>query len=124
MPKGKNSHPGAGDCVGSGCEWALVGRKVECIDGMGGCSAPHFCEAEESSFHSKDLQEATKKLNRILARIPADSKGRRLSFLDTNMGTFLAWVDRAGKPSKGKVVTQKDDEKTIAKALKLKGKYV
>ena len=123
MPKDNNGHHGSGkDCLGRACEWVQTGVRMECTDGSGGCSKPHFCEANESRFHDKNLQEATKKLNRILARIPADPKGRRLSFLDTNMGTLLAWVDRSGKPAKGKVVTQKDDDKTIAKALKLTGK--
>src|SRR5262245_28170990 len=110
MPKGNNGHHGGGkDCLGRRCEWVQSAKNVECTDGTGACTQPQFCEADESNFHDKNLQEATKKLNRILARIPADPKGRRLSFLDTNMGTFLAWVDRSGKPRKGKVVTKEDD---------------
>jgi hypothetical protein len=125
MAKGNNGHKGGPkDCVGSACEWAQVGKGIECTDGNGGCSQPHFCEAEESNFHDKNLQEATKKLNRILARIPADPKGRRLSFCETNFGTLLAWVERGGKPAKGKVVKERDDDKTVAKALKLKAKYL
>jgi len=125
MPKGtKHHHNGAEDCVGPNCEWVTGKNGGNCVDGTGGCNPPYFCEADESSFHDKPLQEATKKLNRILAGIPADSKGRMLKFWTTNMGTFLAWTDRGGKPPKGKVVRKTDDDKTVAKALKLKAKYL
>jgi hypothetical protein len=123
MPKGKgkNSHHGGpAACVGQNCDWVNGGRWLQCIDGFGTCLQPRFCEAEESSFHDKDLQEATKKINRILARIPADPKDRKLSFCQTYMGTFLAWVEHGDKPLTGKLVTAKDNDKAVAKALKLK----
>jgi hypothetical protein len=120
MPKGKKDHNGAADCVGQNCEWGFGRNGFSCTDGFGGCTSPHFCEADESSFHDKVLEDATKKLNRILARIPADPEGRKLRFLTTNMGTFLAWVNRGQTPAKGKVVKRTDDDKTVAKALKLK----
>ena len=124
MPKGKgnNGNGGPTACVGPNCDWVNGGKTQQCVDGLGGCQQPHFCEADESDFHDKNLQEATKKINRILARIPEDPKGRKLRFCATNMGTFLAWVEHRGKPIKGKQVTRRDDDKTVAKALKLKAK--
>jgi hypothetical protein len=121
MPKGKKDHGGgAADCLGPTCDWTLGKNGFQCIDGTGGCSTPHFCEADESSFHDKDLEDATKKLNRILAKIPAPPKGLKLSFCETNMGTLLAWVQHGGKAGSGKTVTRNDDDATVAKALKLK----
>lgn len=113
--------PGPTDCIGPNCDWVNGGKKgQQCVDGSGGCSGAHLCEAEESSFHDKNLQDATKKINRILSKIPPDPKGRKLSFCETHMGMFLAWVQHGGAPPKGKVVTRNDDDATVAKALKLK----
>jgi len=125
MPEGKKGHHGGpADCVGADCDWVNSNGRQTCNDGSGGCNKPHFCEAEESSFHDKNLQEATKKINRILSRIPADPKGRKLRFCDTHMGTLLAWVQHGGaKPGKGRQVTRRDDDATVAKALKLKVGY-
>ena len=121
MPKGKNgNHGGPTDCVGTTCDWVNGKGGQQCVDGSGGCQQAHFCEAEESSFHDKNLQDATKKINRILSRIPADPKGRKLSICETNMGSFLAWVKHGGTPGPGKQVTRRDDDATVAKALKLK----
>jgi hypothetical protein len=117
--KKKKSGPTA--CIGPNCDWVNGGKKgQQCVEGSGGCQQAHFCEADESDFHDKNLQEATKKMNRILGKIPPDSKGRKLSFCETNMGTFLAWVDHGAKVPKGRVVTRRDDDATVAKALKLK----
>lgn len=124
MAKGKNGSQKGGPtaCLGKNCEWeaGITGPPFTCIDGSGGCSHAYFCEAEDSVFHDATLAEATKKLNRILSRIPADSKGRKLSFCDTYMGTLLAWVDHGGKSGKGRRVTRNDDDATVAKALGLK----
>jgi hypothetical protein len=122
MPQAKKGkHPsGPADCVGADCDWVNSNGRQSCVDGSGGCQPPHFCEAEESGFHDKNLQEATKKINRILSRIPADPKGRKLSFCETHMGTLLAWVGHGAKPGKGRQVTRRDDDATVAKALKLK----
>ena len=122
MPKAKKGHHPGGpkDCLGRDCDWVNSGPKQSCTDGSGGCSHAHFCEAEESHFHDNNLQEATKKINRILSRIPADPKGRKLSFCETHMGTLLAWVEHGGKPGQGRQVTRRDDDATVAKALKLK----
>ena len=121
MPKGNKGGPGGPTgCVGALCDWSTGKGGPSCIDGSGGCSPPHLCEAEESSFHDKTLQDATKKINRILSSLPADSKGRKLSFCETKQGQFLAWVKHSGKAPAGRVVTRRDDDATVAKALKLK----
>ena len=121
MPKeNKGHHGGPAGCIGPDCDWVNGGGKQNCVVGSGGCPDAHFCEAEESSFHDKNLQEATKKINRILSRIPADPKGRKLAFCETHMGSLLAWVQHGGKLGKGRQVTRRDDDATVAKALKLK----
>ena len=104
-------------CSGSECDWSS-GRHVSCVDGSGGCSSAYLRTAEESSFHDQDLIEATKKINRILKRIPQDSYGRKLSFCDTGNGVLLAWVKHGGKPLKSDV-TRRSSEAKIRKALKL-----
>jgi hypothetical protein len=121
----KKSNPqksGPPDCVGQSCEW--VGSKAGGIDptcspGSGGCEVAHLLEAEESNFHDQQLVKATRKIRRILAKIPADPAGRKLSFCSTNMGILLAWVRHGGKVTSRRV-TAKDDDATVAKALGLK----
>jgi len=107
-------------CVGPLCDWGVTRRGMGCVDGSGGCEAAGLLEAEDSSFHPAELEEATKKINRILAKIAPDAKGRKLSFCNTNMGTFLAWCYHDGKPLSGSAVTRRDEDKKVAKALKLK----
>jgi hypothetical protein len=126
----QNNQPNTLECSGQDCHWsapagATTGPKGEprdpiCEAGTGGCSPAHILEAEESSFHPQQLVEATLKIRRILAKIPADPAGRKLSFCHTKMGTLLAFVKHGGKAT-GRRVTAKDDNATVAKALKLKG---
>lgn len=113
---------GPSGCIGPLCDWGFGKSGLGCVDGSGGCEIAMFLEAEASSFHPEELEEATKKINRILKKIPPDPKGRKLSFCSTNMGTFLAWVFHEGKPLGSKAVTRRDDDAKVAKALKLKKK--
>ena len=76
-------------------------------------------DAEESGFLDGSLIAATSAIKDILANIPADVNGRTLSFLNTRMGTLLAWVEHGHDAWEG-AVTAKDDDATIAAALKLK----
>ncbi len=123
MPKeNKGHHGGPPACQGPTCDWVKGKGSGDCVDGTGGCVPPPLLEAYESSFHDKNLQEATKKINRILARIPEDTKGRQLSFCETNMGLVLGWVKHGGKAGSGPVVTRRDDDAKVIKALKLKVK--
>ena len=128
--KKRNNPPGTLDCSGDSCQWSApkggptgtMGTHINpiCEAGSGGCSPATILEAEESGFHDQQLVEATRKIRRILAKIPADPAGRKLSFCHTKMGTLLAWVQHGGKAT-GRRVTAKDDNATVAKALKLKG---
>ena len=119
MTKGKKGG-GARDCVGTNCDWANGKNGQQCVAGSGGCPPGHLCEAEESDFHDKNLQDATKKINRILGNIPPDPKGRKLSLCETSYGPLLAWVKHSSKAPTGKVVTRRDSDAAVAKALKLK----
>ena len=120
MANAGKTNGGPAGCTGSLCDWIGTGKGAQCVDGTGGCTNAHLLEAEESSFHTKELQEATKNINRILSRIPADAGGRKLSFCETREGQFLAWVKHGGTPVKG--VTRRDTDKKVARALKLTGK--
>lgn len=117
--KKKPSGPTA--CVGSTCDWLQFGKNgFSCVEGFGDCLQPKFLLAETTPFHDEVLEEATNKLNRILSRIPADTKGRKLSFCGTSMGIFLAWADHGAQATGAKTVNSRSDEKAIKKALKLK----
>jgi hypothetical protein len=107
--------------VGSYCDWIQFGKTgFSCVEGFGDCLQPKFLLAETSPFHDEVLEDVSNKLNRILAQIPADTEGRKLSFCGTSMGIFLAWADHGASIPGGKTVNSKSDEKTIKKALKLK----
>jgi len=108
-------------CVGSNCDWIHIGRSgLSCTEGFGDCIPAEFLLAETSTFHEALLEEASIKMNRILHRIPADLKGRKLAFATMSNGVLLAWVDHNAPPPASKIVSRKSDEKTIRKALKLK----
>lgn len=107
-------------CTGFNCDYAITGTGDGiCFSGSGTCLACNLLEAEPSAVHDKALMEATQKIKQILAAIPADADGRQLSFLVTNMGLLLGWVNHDA-PVPENAVTAKDDDATIAKALKLK----
>lgn len=124
----KKKPSGTLDCSGNTCQWSFPDPKGSketstdpiCEPGSRTCSTAHLLEAEKSSFHDKQLVEATRKIRRILAKIPADPAGRKLSFCHTKMGILLAWVQHGGKAT-GRRVTAKNDNATVAKALRLKG---
>ena len=103
----------------AGCTYQVVNGVAICVPGTSACSPVIFLEAEESGFHDSDLIEATAAIKEILAKIPPDRDGRKLSFLHTEMGTLLAWVQHGGQPVDG-AVTASDDNAAIAEALKLK----
>ena len=80
-----------------------------------------FLEAEASEFHDSNLIEATRQINQIIRRLPVDPEGRTLSLLRTKMGLFLAWVDHGAASLPEGAVTAKDDDATVARAMRLKG---
>jgi hypothetical protein len=110
------------DACGSksgGCNFQSVGESLSCVPGRSNCQPVSLLEAEESAFHDAQLVHATKAIKDILAQIPQDANGRNLSFLHTNMGTLLAWVEHGGTAIDG-AITSDDDDATVAAALKLK----
>jgi hypothetical protein len=103
----------------AGCTFQVVSGVVICVPGASACSPVSFLEAGESGFHDCNLIEATAAIKEILAKIPPDPDGRSLSFLHTEMGTLLAWVQHGGQPVDG-AVTANDANEAIAEALNLK----
>jgi hypothetical protein len=73
-----------------------------------------------SEFHDQYLIAATQAIKEILAGIPTDAQGRKLSFLHTNMGSLLAWVEH-GEAVPANAVTADHGDATIAEALGLIG---
>jgi hypothetical protein len=106
-------------CKAGRCGHQIKGDSVGCTTGPGNCIPVSLLEAEESGFHDSNLIDATRSIKDILASIPQDANGRTLSFLNTRMGTLLAWVEHGQEAWDG-AVTGEDDDATIADALKLK----
>ena len=104
----------------SACDYSIDNDRANCSSGNGSCSLAVLLEAEPSGFHDQNLIAATQEIKAILAGIPPDSEGRKLSFIRTNMGSLLAWMDHSGTASDGGV-TAEDDDATIARALRLRG---
>ena len=110
------------ECSFGSCVWQfdLTKRVTVCVTSTGSdCLQCKLLEAEPSEFHDEQLVEATRKIKAILDAIPPDPKGRQLSFINTRMGTLIAWVRPGGAPRKG-AVTSKDDDATVKKALGIK----
>ena len=105
--------------VRSPCTFAVTDRKVPCVPGGSECGIAVMAEAEISAFHDQTLADATQKIKQVLASIPPDKQGRKLSFLRTHRGTLLAWVHHGAKVPPG-AVPATADEKTLSKALRLK----
>ena len=106
-------------CSGLACGFGAFGDEVSCDTGSGSCWTAMMAEAEDSVFHDKTLQEATREIRAILERIPPDPAGRKLSFVHTEDGTILAWVNH-GKPFRAGTVTLESGKDNVRKALKLK----
>jgi hypothetical protein len=103
-----------------GCDWHHS-HDASCSETGNTCSLAFLLEAEPSIFHDDYLIQATREINEILGRLPKDAEGRTASFLYTRMGLLLAWVRHGEETVPQGAVTAKDDDDTIAKALKLKG---
>jgi hypothetical protein len=102
------------------CKWQMLPGKLSCVSSpRGSCNRANILEADESDFHDSDLIKASCEINEILANIPPDPNGRTLSFVHTNMGTLLAWVEHGGTLIEGAVSSDHDDDAVTA-ALKLK----
>src|SRR2546427_12338869 len=103
------------------CDYAISNDSAACSDGQGTCSVAEVLEAEASGFHDENLIAATQQIRAILAAIPPDPAGRKLSFIRTNMGELLAWMDHSGAEVPDDAVTAENDDATIAQALRLTG---
>lgn len=108
----------AGDCSGRACGFGVYGGEVDCDTGSGSCWTARMVEAEDSTFHDKTLQEATRQIREIIERVPPDANGRKLSFVHTEDGTILAWVNH-GKPFSAGTVTLESGRDEVRKALGL-----
>lgn len=108
-------------CSGSDCDFTICTEtnEIYCRAGEGTCINCNLLEAEPSRNHDEHLMKATNKINRILAEIPEDPEGRKLSFLLTDKGLFLARVHH-GRSVPANAITAKDDINKISKALKIK----
>lgn len=112
--------PVCGGRGGGSCKWVHSDGPLGCVSGdSNSCNEVNILEAEESDFHDCNLIDATAAIKEILAKIPADPNGRSLSFLHTNMGQLLAWVEHGSEPGED-TITADDDDTTVAAALKLK----
>jgi hypothetical protein len=108
-------------CKGA-CDFAISNDTAACSEGRGTCGVAELLEAELSGFHDENLIAATQQIREILAAIPPDPAGRKISFIRTNMGNLLAWMDHSGTTVPDGAVTAADDDATIAEALRLKGR--
>lgn len=111
----------SGNCMGHECGFGAFGDELGCDTGTGSCWSAMMAEADESDFHDPVLQKATREMREIIEKIPADPKGRKLSFVHTEDGTILAWVNH-GKPFPADTITLKSGKDKVRKALKLKVK--
>ena len=112
-----NASPGP--CGGSDCTFNVAANNVGCRAGGNDCWQARMAEAEVSAFHDQTLADATQQIKQVLASIPDDPQGRKVSFLRTPRGLMLAWVNH-GADVPTDAVPASADEETLAQALKLK----
>jgi hypothetical protein len=74
---------------------------------------------DTTTFHDAELEAASKEIQEILDGLEKNANGRKLSFLHTDDGMFLAWVDHS-KPAAPGSVRRNDGHEKVAKALKIK----
>lgn len=107
-------------CGGDRCSYNIDVAKdrINCDVGDGSCLSATFLAAEESSFHDKELIEATKSINEILAKI-SKKDDVELSLLNTKGGLMFAWVHHDGKTSSTDITSKNTDDE-IRAALRIK----
>ena len=103
------------DCSGRSCGFAEFSGELGCTDG-GSCFEAKMLTLKESNFHDATLAKATQQIREALEAIPPDPKGRQLSFLQTKMGTVLAWVRHDIEVPEG-AVTEDSPEEDIVRSL-------
>ena len=108
-------------CGGGDCTFSVAKRRglLVCQSGGGDCLSPTLLEAARSNFYDETVAATTARINEIIAGVPADRQGRKLSFLRTPYGLLLAWVQHGG-PTGPDAVPASADPETLAKALGLK----
>lgn len=92
--------------------------KIKCLkSSINDCTVTGLWQADRSDFHDADLQNATKQINKILARIERDNRdgSRHPRLIKFQNRLMLVWVQR------GHLVTSQDDDAEIAKALRIRG---
>jgi hypothetical protein len=111
-------------CTGKQCGFNINTTRQEagCSAGSGSCFEAKILSAAETKFHDQTLMSATADIQRILSEITPDPNGRKLSFINTNMGLLLAWVEH-GRPVPPGAVTDRHTDTAIAAALKLRSPY-
>ena len=122
MTDTEKQHPYS-DCGGGECTFSVPpppNNKLGCQPGAGQCHKPQLLEAKPSDFFDQTVADVTAQINEILAGVPEDQEGRKLSFLSTPYGPLLAWVFH-GVPSGPDDIPATADPKTLARALGLKG---
>jgi hypothetical protein len=106
-------------CISKSCGWNAFSRDVGCSSGNSSCLLAEVLVADESEFHTADLQEASAEIREILSKIKR-RRGRKLAFLGTPFGVLLAWVRHDIKVPDD-AITSESSPKEIKKALGLKG---
>lgn len=114
---GNGSGP-AGDCTGSLCGYGITKGQIGCQSGDGSCWSAFLVQAEQSAFHTEELQNATRQIKAILESISSPGGGLKLSFVHTRLGTLLAWVNH-GTQYTAETVTWADTDEKIVEALGL-----
>jgi hypothetical protein len=103
------------DCSARTCGFAEFSGRLGCTDG-GSCFEATLRTVQPSDFHDAALIKATEQIQAALQAIPKDPEGRQLSFLQTKVGTVLAWVRHDVEIPSG-AVTEASPEEEIIKAL-------
>lgn len=111
------SHLNINPCRGRTCGYAVYGGDMGCDEG-GSCFEAIMLEAKESSFHDADLKKATLEIKRILEPLQEKCGDRQLTFVQTKLGTLLAWVRHDIEVPADAVREDSSEEDTI-KALGL-----
>ena len=108
------------ECMSGSCGYYYSDNSISC-EGDVGCFAAFLVEGHHTEHHDEILINATKAIKAILDMIPEDptGKGRNPSFLQTNLGLFLAWVGHDTEASSDGITKDSRDEE-IVEALGLK----
>jgi hypothetical protein len=107
-------------CTSRKCDYAIneLNGSIGCVNGSGTCSSARMLSGGITDSHDAELEAASKEIQSILDGLEANANGRKLSFLSTDEGLFLAWVDHSRPPAKGSI-RREDGHEKVAMALDL-----